>query len=100
MALAVLLDPADALTAAGLAVPADLAGLVADVRGEMRGTAQASAAGPVLDLTAAEHRRLTDEIARIENMRLPESAKLTMLEALMRAWERYAVERDAGSAAG
>lgn len=55
--------------------------------------------GP-LDLTADEQRRLTAEIARIEGMRLPESAKLAMLEALIRAWERYAVERDAGSAAG
>lgn len=50
-----------------------------------------------LDLTAADHERLNTEIARIEGMRLPESAKLTMLEALIRAWERYAIERDAGS---
>ncbi len=100
MALAVLLDPADALTAAGLAVPADLGALVADVRGEMRGSAQAAAAGPVIDLSAADHERLHTEIARIERMRLPESAKLTMLEALIRAWERYEGERDAGSAAG
>lgn len=100
MALAVYLDPAAALTAAGLSVPANLPALIEDIQREMRGTARASTAGPVLDLTADEHHRLTAEIARIEGMRLPESAKLTMLEALIRAWERYAVERDAGSAAG
>jgi hypothetical protein len=102
MALAVLIDPAAALAAAGLAVPADLALLVSDVQNEMR-TEQRSTrgAGPVVDLTASEHTRLTAEIARIEGLRLPESAKLTMLEALIRAWERYAIERDdAGSAAG
>lgn len=99
VALAVLLDPADALAAAGLAAPADLAALVSDVQTEMR-TQQRSTtgAGPVVDLTPADHTRLTDEIARIEQMRLPESTKLTMLEALIRAWERYAAERDSGSA--
>lgn len=99
VALAVLVDPAEALAAAGLAVPADLALLVRDVQSTMR-TEQRSTrgAGPVVDLTASEHTRLNTEIARIEGMRLPESAKLTMLEALIRAWERYAIERDADSA--
>lgn len=99
MALAVLADPATALSAAGLVAPANLDLLTEDVRGELRGRESASP-GPVVDLTAAEHTRLNTEIARIEGMRLPESAKLTMLEALIRAWERYAIERDAGRAAG
>ncbi|HJX75050.1 MAG TPA: hypothetical protein VJ247_01770 [Gaiella sp.] len=99
MALAVLADPAAALTAAGLVVPANLDLLVEDVRGELRGR-ETAAPGPVIDLSAADHERLNTEIARIERMRLPESAKLTMLEALIRAWERYAVERDSGSATG
>lgn len=93
MALAVLADPAAALTAAGLAVPANLDRLIADLRGEVRGR-ETAIPGPVVDLSADDHRRLTDEIARIEGMRLPESAKLAMLEALMRAWERYAIERE------
>lgn len=99
MALAVLADPATALQAAGYAVPANLDLLIADIRGEQHGR-ESAAPGPVIDLSAADHERLNREIARIEQMRLPESAKLTMLEALIRAWERYAIERDAGSAAG
>lgn len=98
VALAVLVDPADALMAAGLTVPADLALLVNDVQSEMRtqqrSTARSTGAGPVIDLSATEHDRLTAEIARIEGMRLPASAKLSMLEALIRAWERYAIERE------
>jgi transcriptional regulator with XRE-family HTH domain len=96
MALAVVIDPADALAAAGLTVPANLDLMVEDVRAELRGR-ETAAPGPVVDLSADERRRLTTEIARIERMRLPESAKLTMLEALIRAWERVANERDAGS---
>jgi transcriptional regulator with XRE-family HTH domain len=92
MALAVLADPATALSAAGLSVPANLDLLIDDVRGEARGR-EVAAPGPVVDLSADEHRRLTDEITRIEGLRLPESTKLSMLEALIRAWERYAIER-------
>jgi transcriptional regulator with XRE-family HTH domain len=58
----------------------------------------AAPAGPApdaLDLSDDEHRRLTDEIARIEGMRLPAASKLVALEALLRAWERVAAERDA-----
>lgn len=95
MALAVLVDPADALAAAGLTVPADLALLVVDVQSGMHGQQRAApGAGPVVDLSTDERWRMTSEIARIEGMRLPESAKLSMLEALIRAWERYAVERE------
>lgn len=94
MALAVLADPAAALTAAGLAAPANLELLIDDIRGELRGRERAAAPGPVIDLTAVDHERLNREITRIERMRLPESVKLTMLEALMHAWERYAIERD------
>jgi transcriptional regulator with XRE-family HTH domain len=102
MALAVLADPAGALAAAGLTVPADLAPLIGDVQNEMRGQVRGEPAAGGVDLSGDEHRRLTDEIARIEGLRLPESAKLMMLEALIRAWERYAIEREsrAGSAAG
>lgn len=97
MALAVLVAPADALVAAGLAVPSNLGLLIDDLRGEVQGR-EVAAPAPVVNLSADEHRRLTAEIARIEGMRLPEATKLTMLEALIRAWERYAVERDASSA--
>lgn len=93
MALAVHADPTAALTAAGLEVPANLELLIADVRGEVRGR-ETVAPGPVIDLSAGDHERLNTEIARIERMRLPELAKLAMLEALIRAWERYAIERE------
>jgi transcriptional regulator with XRE-family HTH domain len=100
MALAVRVAPAEALAAAGHAAPRDLAALVSDVQREASGQRAEAVAGPAVDLTAGEHARLTDEIARIEGLRLPESVKLTMLEALIRAWERYAAERGAGSDAG
>lgn len=99
-ALAVQIEPADALAAAGLAAPADLSLLVGDVRTEMDAQARSARGAAVAGLSADDHDRLSREIARIEGMRLPESAKLTMLEALMRAWERYADERDVGRAAG
>ena len=97
-ALAVQIEPADALAAAGIAAPVDLSLLVGDVRAEMDAQPRSTRVA-VAGLSTDDHDRLNREIARIEGMRLPESAKLTMLEALMRAWERYADERDAGRAA-
>lgn len=94
MALAVVADPADALTAAGLSVPADLALLVGDVQRETSGQRAGSGAPTAVELTADEQRRLTDEIARIEGMRLPAASRLAMLEALIRLWEQHAVERE------
>ena len=99
-ALAVQIEPAAALAAAGIAAPTDLSLLVGDVRTEMSAQPRSTRGASVAGLSADDHDRLNREIARIEGMRLPESAKLTMLEALMRAWERYADERDIGSATG
>lgn len=96
MALAVLLDPAAALTVAGLAVPVDLDRLVDDIRDELRAhQCSKRSAGSVIDLTADDHDRLRTEIAMIERMPVTESVKLLMLEALIRAWGRYAAERAA-----
>jgi len=106
MALAVDVDPAEALEAAGFP-NADITSLIRDVevdlarhQEEPRTTVEAGA-GVRLHLTAAEQAKLTAEIERIQRLPYSADVRLQMLEALLSLWEAKAAESGpAAEAAG
>jgi hypothetical protein len=88
MALAVQVDPGEALRLAGMDLPADLDALVNDVRAELATKAQNAPATPT---------DLASEIERIGRLELPADDRLRIIRTVMALYEERVVGDEAES---